>query len=140
MSRIDSEDQVSASQRLNHTGMGLSYCIWQELGGENLGKKKSWAARELSHTSHPSRERLFPWGIGAASSPEHLSGQLPGCARGVGTRREGDWRLEERLCPAEGGINRRGMARRSDGAGPQGSLGDAKRSSLPLAESLQHLT
>lgn len=32
------------------------------------------------------------------------------------------------------------MARLGDGAGPQGPLGNPKRSSFPLAESLQHLT
>ena len=28
-SRIDSEGQVSANQRLNHAGMGMSYCTRQ---------------------------------------------------------------------------------------------------------------
>uniref|UniRef100_A0A8D0F5Y6 Uncharacterized protein n=1 Tax=Strix occidentalis caurina TaxID=311401 RepID=A0A8D0F5Y6_STROC len=57
------------------------------------------------------------------SSLKHLSRQLPGCAGGVGMRREGDWRLEGTLCPAKG-VETAAMARASDGADPCGCLRD----------------
>ena len=124
MSHIDSGDQVSANQRLNHAWMGLNYCIWQSWEQKIEDKKNPGLPGSFLKAPIPLQsEQGTALPTGKGSSLKHLSRQLPGCAGGVGMRREGDWRLEGTLCPAKG-VETAAMARASDGADPHGCLRD----------------